>query len=227
MEGDLRLLVTGPGGVRRLVTGAGGQPDTGLRQVTLRPGQQLMGSVNLLHTDAGATFPEVGSYILQAEYIPSPQLEWITSPPVTLPVRAPQTDAERGAAALLQKEEARLALTLAEADRSPVALQELAQHYSDTTGGKLARLILAGSVSAPGDAIDSDNIFLATDPMSVASLITSVSTPFSGVGDRLKQDYVAHIESQDTAAKATGSTSSSDVERALLIVKGQPLESEG
>lgn len=226
MEGDVRLQLTAPDGTRRQVMGAGGQPDTSLRQVELAPGQQIVASLNLLCTDAGTTFPESGKYILQAEYSPSTRAGWVASAPVTVTVQPPQSEAERGAAALLQKEDARLALTLAEADRAPAELRELAERFADTLGGTLARLILADSVPAAGDAADSNDIFLTTDPIKMASLITSVSTPFSSVGRRLTESYAAYVESQDAAAKAPESPDVKKRERALHIVRGQPVESD-
>lgn len=226
MEGDVRLLLTGPDGSRRQVRGAGGQPDTALRQVTLPPGQQIVGSLNLLCTDSGTTFTEPGKYILQAEYSPSPQIGWVASAPVTMTVLSPQSEAHRGAAALLQKEDVKLALTLAEADRSPAELRELAERFADTLEGTLARLILVGSVTAAEDAAASNDIFLTTDPITTASLITSVSTPFSSVGKRLTDSYAAYLESHDIAAKAPQSAEIKKMERALRIIKGQPLETD-
>lgn len=224
MEGDVRLLLTGPDGISRQVIGAGGQPDTALRQVTLPPGQQIMGSLNLLCTDGGTTFTESGKYILQAEYSPSPQIGWVASAPVTMTVLSPQNEAQRDAAALLQKEDARLALTLAEADRAPDELRALAERFADTLEGKLARLILAGSVTTAEDAAASNDIFLTTDPIMTASLITSVSTPFSSVGKHLTDSYAAYLESHDVTSKATQSADVKKMERALHIIKGQPLK---
>lgn len=226
MEGDLRLLITDPDGKQRSVTGAGGQPDTSLRLVKLPPNQQIVGNVHLLHTDAGVTFPQAGNYLLQAEYSPSPRLGRVTSTPVTLKVQPPKTKAQQGAAALLQNEELRLALTLAEADRAPAELRELAQDYADTQEGKLARLILAGSAAETEDTAATSDVFLNTDPTTAATLITSLSTPFSRVGERLKQSYVAHVESQDTTAGATASAKATERENSLRIVKGEPLKND-
>lgn len=226
MEGDVRLLVTGPDGVRRRVVGAGGQPDTLPRQVTLPPGRQIVGGINLLYTDVGPTFPETGRYILQAEYSPTPHAGWLLSAPMPMTVHAPESEAQRGAAALLQKEAAKLALTLAEADHAPDELRELAKRFPDTLEGKLARLILAGRVASAEDAADANNIYLATDPLTAALLLTSLSTPFSRVGTRLKESYAAYSESRDVASAPPNPTDVSNRERALRMIREQPLEND-
>ena len=226
MEGDVRLLVTGPDGTKRVITGAGGQPDTALRQVTLLPGQQIVDFMNLLYTNVGATFPEPGKYVLLAEYAPSPRVDWISSEPVSLTIRSPQNEAEQDAAALLQKEKARRALTLAEADSAPDELRELATGFPDSLGGKLARLVLAGSSEAADTAADLNEFFRATDPLTAASLIRAVSTPFSRVGERLAEGFAAYLESQETTAKTPDSPESVKAQRALRIAKGQPLEGD-
>jgi hypothetical protein len=227
MEGDVRLQLTGPDGGARRVMGAGGQPDTASRRVTLLPGQQIIGSMNLLYTDVGVTFPEPGKYILQAEYSPSPVAGWQVSEPRTMTVLPPQSEAERGAAALLQNEDARAALTLAEADRAPAELRELAERFAGTLAGTLARLILAGSDTAAGDAALSTDIFQTTDPITMAELITSLSTPYSGVAKRLTQSYAAYINPKDTVAKAPELSDVAERERALRIIKGEPIEMIG
>lgn len=227
-EGDVRLLVTCPDGSSRRVAGAGGQPDTLPREVTLAPGEQVAGSVNLLQTDAGPTFTQPGSYTLQAEYTPSPQAGWVASAPVVLNVESPQSEEQRGVAAQLIKDDVRLALTLAEPDRAPAELGELAGRYPGTLDGKLARLILAGSKDVgEGEhglegAAASDEVLLDMKPGEAAALITSVSTPYSRVGSRLSKRYVSYLESQDAAEGARGSTGGAERERALRILKGQP-----
>lgn len=226
MEGDVRLLVTGPDGVRRRVVGAGGQPDTLPRQIALPPGRQIVGGINLLYTDAGPTFPETGRYILQAEYSPTPHAGWLVSAPVPMTVDAPESEAQRGAASLLQNEAAKLALTLAEVDRAPDELRELAERFPETLEGKLARLILTGNVAPAEDAADANNIFQATDPLTAALLLTSLSTPFSSIGTRLKENYAAYIESRDVTSAPPDPTDVSNRGRALRMIREQPLEND-
>jgi hypothetical protein len=125
-----------------------------------------------------------------------------------------------GVAALLKREEAKLALTLAEADRAPEELKELTERFADTLAGELARLILTGS----GGAAESDELFLAANPITTALLITSVTTPFSRVGKRLKERYTGYIGSGDTAAKTPALERAVEKEQALDIIKGQPVE---
>jgi hypothetical protein len=224
MEGDVRLSVNDPTGKRRVVTGAGGQPDTALRQVTLPPARQLVAGINLFYTDGGDTFREAGRYVLQAEYLASPQTGWVASAPVPISVQQPLSHADAGVADLLKREDAKLAVTLAEADRAPDELKGLAERFPDTLAGKLARLILTGSGGTARGAVASDEFFLTTNPITTALLITLVSTPYSKVGRRLTEQYTVYIEPQDTAVKTLAQGGASEKERALQIIKGQPVE---
>jgi hypothetical protein len=221
-EGDVVLLVTCPDGSARRVAGAGGQPDTLPRQVTLAPGESIAAGVNLMQTEAGLTFPEPGRYVLRAEYAPHPAAASVTSAPVALTIRPPQGEEESSVADYLSKENVRLALTLAEADRAPDELRELARRHPTTLEGKLARLILAGGEESAEDAVTPDDTLVGMNPAEAASLITSVSTPFSRVGSRLAKRYVAHAESQDTAESVPGSAAGKEREQALRVVQGRP-----
>lgn len=221
-EGDVALLLTCPDGSTRRVGGAGGQPDTLPRQVTLSPGESIAASVNLMRTEVGLTFPESGRYVLQAEYAPHPAAALVTSAPVALTVAPLQGEEQLSVANYLSKENVSLALTLAEADRAPDELRELARRHPTTLEGKLARLILAGGDESAEDAATSDEPLEGMNPMEAASLITSVSTPFSRVGSRLAKRYVAYAESQDTVESVPGSAAGKERERALRVVKGQP-----
>jgi len=117
MEGDVRLIVEGPDGTRRELHGW--QADTILNEVTLGPNEQLVANLNLLQTEEGPVFPTSGRYQLQAEFSPSLQSPAIKSQPVVVNVRAPQTDAERGAAQLLRDDNVRRSIVLAQSDASP------------------------------------------------------------------------------------------------------------
>jgi hypothetical protein len=219
MEGDVRLLVAKPDGTKQTVTGAGGQADTALRTVTLLPGQQIVSSMNLLYTSAGETFPEPGNYVLQAEYFPSPRLQPVTSEPVQVTARLPQTEDERGVAAILKDEGVKRALTLVESDAAPAALEQLAARFPEMLEGKLAQLILAGSRSVMDQASDENALSQASDPLALAQSINALSTPFSNVGKRLAKQFASILENQAGAADDSAS-----VEKAVRILKGQPLE---
>lgn len=213
MEGDVRLRIADPDGTQRVVTGAGGQPDTPLRRVTLKPGEQIIATSNILLTSEGETFAEPGRYRLQAEYVPSPRAEWILSEPVSLVVRSPHSEEERGAAALLASEPVRRALTLAQADEAPDALRELAEQFPETVAGKLAGMVSAegGETGAVGHVLGD------ADAMTVASLINAVSTPFTRTGKRLADQFAERFSAREEKSQS---------DRALRVAKGQPIDAE-
>src|SRR5215218_5790186 len=157
MEGDVRLIVAGPDGKHRDLRGW--QADTILRQVVLAPNEQLVAHLNLLQTEEGSVFSSPGRYQLQAEFSPSLQSEAITSAPVEINVRAPQTDA------------------------SPTELALLAERFPETLDGKLAQLISAGAGEATAE-IDSLDSLLSTAP-----LISVLKTPFSRIGRGLAEEF--------------------------------------
>jgi uncharacterized protein YjeT (DUF2065 family) len=222
MEGDVQLLVTCPGGATRVVAGAGGQPDTALRQVSLAPGQQIAAAFNLLDTSVGALFTEPGSYSLQAKYWPTPGDEPVASPAVTVAARAPNTDAERGAAALLQDEAARRALVLGESESAPDALRRLADGFAGTPDGELASLLLAGGALAAGEQADArTDVFRASDPETVALRLTALATPFNHTAPLLTDAFAASWASPRDAPD-TDAAASAVPDRALQIARGQP-----
>lgn len=212
MEGDVRLLVVDPDGRRRELRGW--QADTILRQATLAPNEQLVAHLNLLQTEAGPVFPGPGRYELQAEFSPSLQSEAITSPPVVVNVRAPQTDVEHGVAQLLSDDQVRRSIVLAQNDASPNELAQLAEKFPETLDGKLAQLIRAGSgeATAEFDSLDSS--------LSQAPLISALKTPFSHVGRGLAEEFATKIAAFDEAKPGERS----DIDAALSMVKGKPVK---
>jgi hypothetical protein len=217
VEGDVRVRVTTSAGENVSIAGVGGQPDTSYRQVTLRPGHEIRGGMNLQAGD-GRTFAEPGVYTLQADYIPSPREDWISSAPVRLKVGA-GSKAQRAAAALLASGDAGTTLALAQ-DSAPETLRALAQRYPETAEGKLVRLMLAGRQTADEGRPDLHRIFTTTDPLTVATWITALSTPFSSVGDRLAGEFTAHVERSDAPGPGPSA------QRAARIAKGLPIKSE-
>jgi hypothetical protein len=213
MEGDVRLRVVGPDGTRRELRGW--QADTILNQVTLAPNEQLVANLNLLQTEEGPVFPTSGRYQLQAEFSPSLQSEAITSPTIEVNVRAPQTDAERGAAQLLNDDQVRRSIVLAQNDASPNELAQLAERFPETLDGKLAQLIRAGTGEATAE-FDSLDSWLSTAP-----LISALKTPFSRVGRGLAEEFTTKIAAFDEAKLGGGR---SDIDAALHMVKGEPIK---
>lgn len=213
MEGDVRLIVAGPDGKRREIRGW--QADTILRQVVLAPNEQLVAHLNLLQTEEGQVFPGPGRYQLHAEFSPSVQSEAITSAPVVVNVRTPQTDVERGVAQLLSDEKVRRSIVLAQNDASPTELAQLAENFPETVDGKLAQLIRAdtGEATAEFDSLDS--------ALSTAPLISVLQTPFSRIGHGLAEEFATKIATFDEA-KPGGEPS--DIDNALRMVKGKPLK---
>ena len=190
MEGDVRLF----NGSQAI---GGWQADTMLRQVTLAPGQQIVGFLNLLYTESGPTFPEPGSYTLRAEFSPSPRMEPVASEPVTVTARLPRGDDELQAAALLKDDAVKKAIVLAQKDEAPGQLEKLAA-IPRLLDGHLARLLVSGDLP---DA----------DPLTLASWIVALTTPYSDTGKLLAERFAqAHKDP-----------------KALSLVNGQPLDESG
>ena len=215
MEGDLRLIVLGPDGAPREFRGW--QADTILRQVTLAPNEQLVGSMNLLQTEEGPVFPTPGRYQLHIEFSPTPQASTITSSRVEVNARAPQTADERGAAELLANEALRKAIILAQGDDATNEIAELAKQFPETLDGKLARLILAGT----SEAADRSTHFGSKDSsLSDVPLILALRTPFSQVGRQLAEDFTKTFQTLDAKQ---GGAAQANLDSALRIVAGKPI----
>jgi hypothetical protein len=220
MEGDVRLLVTGPDGDTRDVAGTGGQPDTGLRQVQLAPGEQITAAVNLLDTSVGPLFTEPGGYTLRVRYWPTPGVEPVESLPVTVTARAPETEVERGVAALLQDEGLRRALALGQGDDATDSLRQLAAGFAGTLDGELASLLLAGGALAAGAQADAAaGALQVADPEGVALRLTALATPFSYTGPMLTDAFAASLSARAGAGADAGSATASP---ALKIARGEP-----
>lgn len=213
MEGDVRLIVTGPDAKRREFRGW--QADTILRQEVLAPNEQLVAHLNLLQTEEGPVFPVSGRYQLQAEFSPSVQSEAITSAPVVVNVRSPETDVERGVAQLLSNDNVRRSIVLGQNDASPTELAQLAEKFPETLDGRLAQLIRAGTGEATAE-FDSLDSALSTVP-----LISILQTPFSSVGRGLAEEFATKIATLDEA-KPGGEQSDTDI--ALRVVQGKPIK---
>jgi hypothetical protein len=221
-EGDLRLILTTPGGETWKVTGAGGQPDTALRQVELPPGGQLVGALNLLETSIGNTFPAPGTYTLQAEYDPSPRAGTLSSETVKVMARLPRSEAEKGAAELLKDEAVRRALVLVDPGAADM-VKDLAARFAETLDGKLAKLILAGDDPSSDDP-ESEDQFESSAPLTTAYSIAALSTPFSNTGTRLAERFESYLGARDRGALRGGSVKKADTEKVLKIIRGIPVK---
>jgi hypothetical protein len=215
IEGDVRLKVTKPDGASVTISGAGGQPDTAYRQATLAPAHEIRGGMNLQADDA-TTFAEPGTYVLQADYLPSPREDWVESRPVRLEMVS-GTPAQRDAAALLAKDGAGTALALGQ-EGAADALRALADRHGETPAGRLARLMLAGSQPAGDAGRELDRLLAAADPETVAVWLRALSTPFSGTGERLAAELASRLEKGDAGRSASR-------ERAVRIAQGLPFRS--
>ncbi len=229
MEGDVHLLVTNPNGDKYKAAGAGGEPDTFWRTVTLLPGQQILGCVNLLYTSVEEIFSEPGIYTIEVEYHPSPIMKPWKSEPVIVTACLPQTESEHGVAALLQDKTVKRALILGESDVARDTLQELADRFGETLDGKLARFILAGSKIFDLSLQGMQSMFLLSDladPFMLALRIKTLSTPFNSLGERLLNQLLAFIENPIIQSGINLAVDSASIERALRIIRGEPVEIE-
>jgi hypothetical protein len=225
MEGDVRFLIADAGGNRQKVSGAGGQPDTALQIVTLPPGKQIAASINILNTSIGETFKEPGRYTVQALYYPGGYSEPLSSNTVSIAARMPQTESEKQVASILQNEAVKLALTLTEDTGAAPELQDLATRFSETRDGQLAALLLAASEhSVAADAAEKISPFSSNDPVSTAFNITALTTPYSNVGERLKNAFGDYLNSVSTSDSKTADDDSAQLTRALKIVGRQPFD---
>jgi hypothetical protein len=136
-------------------------------------------------------------------------------------LRSPRSKDELEVSALLQKEEAKYALTLAEPSVARDELKILATRFTNTLDGKLALLVLAGDKEAE-DTAGLDVLFSTVDLTTMALWIRAVSTPFSSVGKHMIEKISEYVETQDATDKHT----ESEIKRAVCIAKGQPVTAE-
>lgn len=120
---------------------------------------------------------------------------------------------------MLKNEAIRRAIVLAEGDLVPEELQRLAKDFSETVDGKLAQLILSGN-NEPSDSTTAATPFHTDDPLSLATLILAVQTPYSVVGKNLAEAFAAIVAEQD--AETHGMAKQSALGTALRIARGHP-----
>lgn len=222
MEGDVRLSILGPDGATRVLKGW--QADTALRRVTVPPGWHIEGTMNLLWSEAGATFPSPGPYVLRAEYDPSPQEKTVVSLPTAVAARLPQTAEERGVAHLLTDFRVRDAIVLAKSEIGPEKLLVLAQQSGETLDGKLARLLLLGSAAADGEPGSEDALPLA-DPITLARWVGMLSSPYSKAGKRLADALVVRLR-MDSLTVSDDDATRTALQEALRIVRQEPSDGQ-
>lgn len=213
MEGDLRISAQGPQGTTTEVRGW--QADTTLKQVSLKPGEQIEGSFNLAWSEAGATFPIPGNYVLRAEYDPSPRMEAVVSDPVSVTARLPETAEERSARALLTESHVAEAIATGRSDLAASALEMLARDAAETLDGQLARL-LVGGIKAADPASGGADTLTSEGLATRARQVIALSGPYSSVGGRLSEELLRDIRSRDVV--------DSGAEAAIRIIEGTPHE---
>lgn len=209
MEGDLRIAAQGPHGLSTKVRGW--QADTALRQISLAPGERIEGSFNLAWSEAGATFPIPGDYVLRAEYDPSPSMETVVSDTVSVTARLPETAAERSARDLLAQPRVAEAIATARPELAASAIETLARDGGDTLDGQFARLLVGGHkaaelVSGSAEALTEEGLAAR------ARQVIALSGPYSSVGGRLSEELLRDLRSRDTVG--------SGEKAAIRIMKG-------
>lgn len=174
LEGDLSVLLSGPGRAAYRVSSP--YPvDSGLRRVTLGPGEAVEGGVLLL---AGAAreplFPLAGAYTLVAEFSPVPA-EMVTGEPVTVLREEPADAAGRARARLLADPEVVAGLT--SASITTAGRDAVTAALAATPVGRLLAALAVGDLAGVRDAAAA----LADRAGSVTAAATAVSVLPAGL----------------------------------------------
>jgi len=216
LEGDVRLLLTGPGGVTRLVYGAY-QPDTGLRQAELAPTEALESGLNLFYTSIGPTFSELGLYQVQVEYDASVTARGLTGPPVSLHVGEPAAP-EAPLMELALNRDVTESITRMEIINPGVRklLERLANEFPSRKEGVIAGWVLAASATGDPAALDSDleGSFRGAGPLTLARWLSAIAPPVSTHGSRLRKRFLSFLEQADFPR--------TESERARQLIMGEP-----
>jgi hypothetical protein len=160
-ESDLAVLVTGPGGPKQ--AGWPWPVDSGLREVTLGPGQALETGVLLLSTATSQPlFPTSGSYTLVASYAVSPT-RTLTAPPVQVLRTPPAADSAAAAASLADRDVIQSIAAAGAMGGARPRLEELT-----AAGGVTA--VLASLALGSDEALDSATV----DPVTASAAASAV-----------------------------------------------------
>lgn len=207
MEGDLQISAEDSEGTRVF---KGWQADTTINRTTLQRGEQIIGVVNLLHTNEGPVFPRPGTYTLRAVYFPMPTMQPISSAPVVVSVRSPLAGAESAVACLLEDQALREAIVLAKADEATESLRTLATASESLIDARLARMLIGQ---------DSDTKQDQDDPLADARQIRALTTPFSNAGIQLAEKFFSASPALTAEVNASASV-------AAGIARGEPIPIE-
>jgi hypothetical protein len=180
VEGDLTLVVLGPdGGERRVLWPY--PVDSGLRRVTLAPGEVLEGGVLLL---VGADVP--GTHQILAEFSPTPR-EQVSGEPVAVERTGP-----------LQPWDDAAARALAQAVLGAVDLGDAGPALAGTAVGRLLAALAAGNPAAIGAA--TEEVVAERGSLTAACAATAVVPPGLFPGDPRLEAVAATLGRQTGVA---------------------------
>lgn len=197
IEGDLSVVVTGPGD--RPVRAIWPYPvDSGLRRVTLAAGEVLEGGVLLL---AGGgrepLFPIAGAYQLAAEFTPTPATV-VTASPVTV-VREDPSEAD-GRARALALADPGVIDSLMSASVTASAADALAGSVAASPAGRLLFALASGDPAEIRDAASA--LASAAGPLAAASTAVAVLPPGLFPGDERLAAVATVVATQDDDGRA-------------------------
>lgn len=201
VEDDLSVRV-GSGGAERVRAEWPWPVDSGRREVTLAPGEELVGSA-LLVAPAGRLFPGPGDYSVEATFAPRPHTEVASAPVV---VRRTEAYDEAGRARRRALEDPEVVQSICSMSVIGSAAQGL-DLLAQPGGGPVARLLSATVTTVTADLGTAvDEAVAATGAVTVAAALASVLPPGLFPGDErlvLAADAVARSsDSGDATASA-------------------------
>jgi len=197
LEGDLSVVVTGPGN-RPVRAGWPYPVDSGLRRVTLAAGEALEGGVLLLVGGGREQlFPTAGRYELVAEFTPTP-VTVVRAEPITVVREDPIGPEGRARARALA--DLGVIGSLMSASVAPSAADALAGPVAATPTGRLLAALAAGDPAEVRDAASA----LVDVAGTVAPASTAVAVLPSGLfpGDERLASVASVLVAQDDDGRA-------------------------
>lgn len=178
VEGDLSVWV-GREGADRVRAEWPWPVDSGRREVTLRPGEELVGSALLL-APAGRLFPGPGDYSVVATFAPRPDTEVASAPVVVRRSEAYDDGARARRRALEDPEVVQSICSMSVIGSAAEGLDLLAR----SGGTPVARLLATTVTTVTADlGAAVDEAVAATDAVTVAAALASVLPPGLFPGD--------------------------------------------
>lgn len=198
-EGDLSASV-GRVGADRVRAEWPWPVDSGRREVTLAPGEELVGSALLL-APAARLFPGPGDYSVEATFAPRPDTEVASAPVVVRRTEAYDDGGRARRRALEDPEVVQSICSMSEIGSASQGLELLAR-----TGAPVARLLSATVTTVTADlGAVVDEAVAASNAVTVAAALASVLPPGLFPGDErlaVAADAVAASDSADATAVA-------------------------